>query len=230
MKSQANNGRPGTAQETAQRAGTFDGSDHSLEKGNEFRSERLVKIIGQRPPQIVVVAARQSRGDKASVAARLNRAQAIDFVRQDPARFGRLDFKSGNQKDKMQVRIDRKLLVAIVARNNKAAKLGRRGVVGMALKLGTKLEDPGALERAIKQGIEPVEHSQPYRHTAAQPARSRHLALDYAGKGKGLAAGCAKKSAGCLLRHCTRFEPVRARDCHQVVELQGDTEAIEAGA
>ena len=138
--------------------------------------------------------------------------------------------KAGNQKDKTQVRLDRKLLVPIVAGDNKAAKLGRRGVVGMAFKLGTKLEDLGALERAVKQGIERVEHAQPHRYTAAEPARARHLALDHAGKCKGFAAGRAEKSAGGLLRHCTRFEPVRARDRNEVVDLQGDAEAIKAGA
>ena len=118
----------------------------------------------------------------------------------------------------------------IVAGDDKAAKLGGRGVVGMALKLGTKLEDLGALERAIEQGIERVEHAQPHRDTAAEPARARHLALDHAGKCKGLAAGRAEKSAGGLLRHRTRFEPVRARDRDEVIDLQGDAEAIKAGA
>ena len=153
-------------------------------KGTNFRSKRLVQMIGQRPPQILVIAARQGGGDEASVAAGLDRAQAIDFVRQDAARFRRLDFKSGNQEDKTQARIDRKFLVPIVAGDDKAAKLGRRGVVGMALKLGAKPEDLGALQRAIKQGIERVEHAEPHRYTAAQSARARHFTLDHAGKCK----------------------------------------------
>ena len=100
----------------------------------------------------------------------------------------------------------------------------------MAFKLGTKLENPGALERAVKQGIERVEHAQPHRYTAAQSARARHLALDHAGKCKGLAASRAEKSAGGLLRHCTRFEPLRARYRYQVVDLQSYAEAIKARA
>jgi len=80
------------------------------------------------------------------------------------------------------VRLDRKLLVPIVAGDNKAAKFGWRGVVGMTFKLGTKLEDLGALERAAKQRIERVKHTQAHCYTAAEPARARHLALDHAGK------------------------------------------------
>ena len=185
-----------------------------------------MKIIGQSPAQIPVVAARQGSGNKASVAARLNRAQANDFVRQDTPCFCRFDFKTGNQKDKTQVRPDRKLLVPIVAGDDKAAKFGRRGVVGMALKLCTKLEDLGPLERAVKQDIERVEHAEAHCYTAAESARARHVPLDHAGKCKGFAAGCAEKSAGGLLRHCTRFEAVRARDRHQSLDLQDGAEGV----
>ena len=193
-----------------ERAGIFRGSDHSIEKGNEFRSERLVKMIGQSPAQILVVAARQGGGDEASVAAGLNRAQAIDFVRQDPARFRRLDFKSGNQKDKAQVRLDRKLWCRLWRATTKPPNSAGAALSGWPSSSAQSLEDLGALERAIEQGIERVEHAQPHRDTAAEPARARHLALDHAGKCKGLAAGRAEESAGGLLRHCTRL---RAGSC-----------------
>ena len=142
----------------------------------------------------------------AGVAAGLNRAQAIDFVRQNPARLRRLDFESGNQKDKMQARIDRKLLVPIVARDNEAAKFGRRGVVGMAFKLGTKLEDLGALERAVEQGIE-ARGARPAAPLHCCRARARgHLALDRAGKCKRLRSRPRGKICGRPVAPLHRFE------------------------
>ena len=62
-----------------------------------------------------------------------------------------LDLKGGNQKHEAETRIDREFLMPIVARDDKAAKLGRRGVIGMAFELGAKSEDLGALERAIER-------------------------------------------------------------------------------
>ncbi len=189
-----------------------------------------MEMVGQSALQILIVAARQSGGDEASVAAGRDRTQAIDFVRQDPARFRRLDFKGRNQKDKAQARIDRKFLMPILAGDDKATKLCGRGVVGMTFQLGTKPEDLGAPERTIEEGIERVEHAEPDRDTAAESTGARDPTLDHAGKWEGLALGRAEESAGGFLGHRARFEPGGARDRDEVMNLQGDTEAIKAGA
>ena len=105
------------------------------------------------------------------------------------ARFRRLDLESGNQEDKVQARLDRKLLVPIVAGDDEAAKLRRRGVVGMTFKLGTKLENLCALERAVERAHSSA-WSTPSRTVTLLPSpRERGTSpVDRAGKCKWLAA------------------------------------------
>ena len=153
-ESQTGDGRTGAAQETAERAGLFRGGDDSIEKRNELCSERLVQMIDQGAAQLLVIAARERGGDGAGVAAGLDRAQAIDLVRQDPARFRCLDFEGRDEQDKTKPRIDRELLVPITARHDEAAKLRRRGVVGMAFELGAEPENLRALQRPSTQRVQ----------------------------------------------------------------------------
>ena len=131
----------------------------------------------------------------------------------------------------MQARIDRKFLVPIVARDDKAAKLGRRGVVGMALKLGAKPENLGALERTIEQA-----------HSSAWSTPSRTVTLLPSPRARGTSPSTAQENANGsqsaarknLRAACCAIAPASsrfvARDGDEVIKLQGDPEAIEAGA
>ena len=103
-KRNAGDGRTGTAEESAESAGLFCGSDDAIEKRNELFSKRLVQMIDEGAAQILVMALANAAVMSAGIAAGFDRVQAIDLVRQNAARFRRLDLELRDEKNEMEPR------------------------------------------------------------------------------------------------------------------------------
>ena len=230
MQSGGGNGRARSTQETAEGSGLLGRGDDPVEEWNKLCSKRLVQVIAPCSAQRLIIAARHRGGDEAGVAAGFDRSKATDLVRQNPPRLARPDFEGRDEKDEAEARIDRKALMTIAARDDKAAKFGRCGVVRMTFELGAKTENLAPLERAIEHGVQGMKYTEPHRHAAPEPARAGHIAHNRAGKRKGFAADGAEKPARRLPRHPVAALLARMRDGDEVVNLEGDAETVETGA
>ena len=224
----AGNGRARAAEETAERAGAFARCDHAIEEGNELRPKRLVQMIPPEAAQILIGAAREGRRDGAGVAAGFDRARAIHFVRQDAPRFRCLDLEARNQEHEGKARIDRKSLMPVATRDHETAELSRGRIIGVPLKLGAEFKNLGALERVLEEGVQSVEHAEPYRDAAPESARAG-TRLRPCTRNRTVRSRLARKNWCAAAVPSDGSDRARARHRDEVIELQGHPEAIEAG-
>ena len=126
--------------------------------------------------------------------------------------------------------MEREFLVPITSGYDKAAKLGRGGVVGMPFEFGAEPENLGPLERPVDQRVQGVEDAEADGDAAAEAARARHFTGNGAGKSERFGARRAEKSARRLLRHRPGLETLGAGDGDEIIDLQGNAEAVEARA
>ena len=119
--------------------------------------------------------------------------------------------------------------MSIMAGDDEAAELGRRRVVGMPLEFGAETEKLRTLQRVIEHCVQAVEHAEPDRDAAPEPPRRRHLAFDATRKMERRALHGLKEFSRRLSYHPVAGGCIRLRDGDEIIKLQADPKAIEAG-
>jgi hypothetical protein len=117
-----------------------------------------------------------------------------------------------------------------MARDHKTAELSGSRIVGMTFKLGAEPKNLGAFQRTILEGIQSVKHTEADRYTAPKPTGPRHFPCHDTGKPEGLAVRGLEKSTSRLARHRASLDLTRPGNCDEIIKLQGNPQAIEAGA
>jgi len=140
------NGGAGTAQESAESAGGFGGSDGVVEKWDKFLAERLVEMVAESAAEILIFAGSKGGRDGAGVPGILDSFKTVNPRRQESARLRGRDFEVRNQKDEMKAGGDGEHLDGRAANDIEATVAGRRGVIGMTFELCAEIEDGSALE------------------------------------------------------------------------------------
>ena len=219
------------AEKSSERARLLTSRDRLRQKRHERFPERLVQPIPKAAAQQIVTALDERRGDSARIRHARHCATPRDRVGQNLPRLGCGNLEVWNEKDEFQLRAHfTSKGLRPGSRHRETTERCRRGIVRMPFEARTYFKKLRGALLVPRQRIQPVQHSKPYRHTAAETPRLRDIARDFPIEVKG---GNVRRGKKCSSRvaHDRRMHRRRcAPDGHTVRNVQGNAKAVEAWA
>ena len=187
--------------------------------------------VGEAAAQQIVAALEKCGGDAARVRGAQDAGAPLDGLGENLACFGRGDFEIGDEQDEFQRSVHlAPQRLRTRARDGEAAECRGRGVVGMAFEFRAQFVEFVPPELGFADCLEPVQDAEPHRHTAAEPPRPRHLALDVPRKPERLDPGGLEEKCRSIRDDLRMLDALCTLHGHEVRDAQRDTEAVVAGA
>ena len=187
-------------------------------------------MIAPDSTEILVAATGESGRNRTGIAAGFHRLRTPEFVRQNRSRGSGFNLEPRDKQDETKPRQNFEMLLPLPACNREAPKFGRGRIIGVPFEAGTKRKNLFATEWATAEHIKAMEDAKPHGYTAAQPSGNRNVALNRAGKRKGLSIGRLEKCAARRFGHGHGFNLSRAANGDKVIKPKRHPETVEAGS